>query len=341
MKNKFILSVASFVGLSAGLFCACSDSNSVAGTAEEPNQIAVEDVSSSSVILNDSEGSSCSSIQIPGQAGNDNEQPSSSSIVVGPVPNISTSSSSIVLSSSSVILDSESLSSAMIEEGSSSSITPPSSGSDDAPAVVPPASGSDGEQDVTPPSNSEQPKTLDNFVKQYVNDVNTKFDDNVLAYNLAYEKQCGGASNDCEDAAPVYYELTTPGLHKDMDMSHVEMLFPKTIDYLAKTPSVDEYCPFYLLNISPLGMDGGYTPETGFVLANIEGDKFTVIALRSHTCENTNKDRVFGILFRYCGNLSLDSKIEFIEPDGDFTTECRPANSIDVSSEWVNKNLLR
>lgn len=281
MKNKFILSVASFIGLSAGLFCACSDSSSVAGTAEEPNQIAVEDVSSSSVVL---------------------------------------SSSSMVSSSSSVIPSGS--------EESSSSITPPSSGSDDAPAVV-------------PPSNSEQPKTLDNFVKQYVNDVNTKFDDNVLAYNLVYEKQCGGASDDCEDAAPVYYELTTPGLHKDMNMSHVEMLFPKTIDYLAKTPSVDEYCPFYLLNISPIGMDGYYTPETGFVLANIEGGKLTVIALRSHTCESTNKDRVFGILFRYCGNLSLDSKIEFIEPDGNFTTECRPANSIDVSSEWVNKNLLR
>ncbi|MCQ2105548.1 MAG: hypothetical protein MJZ26_07125 [Fibrobacter sp.] len=292
MKNKFILSVASFIGLSAGLFCACSDSSSVAGTAEEPNQIAVEDVSSSS-------------IQIPGQAGD----------VVEPQ-----SSSSVILSSSSVILDPD--------RGSSSSITPPSSGSDDAPAVV-------------PPSNGVEPKTLDNFVKQYVNDVNTKFDDNVLAYNLVYEKQCGGASDDCEDATPVYYELTTPGLHKDMDMSHVEMLFPKTIDYLAKTPSVDEYCPFYLLNISPIGMDGGYTPETGFVLANIEGGKLTVIALRSHTCENTDKYRVFGILFRYCGNLSLDSIIEFIEPDGNFTTECRPANSIDVSSEWVNKNLLR
>lgn len=270
MKSKFILSVASFIGLSAGLFCACSDSSSVAGTAEEPNQIADEEVSSSS-------------IQIPGD-----DKP----------------------------------------QLSSSSVTPPGSESDDRPAVV-------------PPSNGEQPKTLDNFVKQYVNDVNTKFDDNVLAYNLVYEKQCGGASDDCEDAAPAYYELTTPGLHKDMDMSHVEMMFPKTIDLLSKTPSVDEYCPFYLLNISPIGMDGGYTPETGFVLANIESDKLTVIALRSNTCENTDKYRVFGILFRYCGNLSLDSIIEFIEPDGKDITECRPANSIDVSSEWVNKNLLR
>ena len=291
--------MASFIGLSAGLFCACSDSSSVAGTAEEPNQIAVEDVSSSSS-------------QIPNQVGDVVEPQSSSSVIL--------SSSSVVSSSSSVIPSGS--------EESSSSIASPGSDSDDQPAVV-------------PPSNGEQPKTLDNFVKQYVNDVNTKFDDNVLAYNLVYEKQCGGASDDCEDAAPVYYELTTPGLHKDMDMSHVEMLFPKTIDYLAKTPSVDEYCPFYLLNISPFGMDDYYSPETGFVLANIEYDNLTVIALRSHTCEYTNKDRVFGILFRYCGNLSLDSKIEFIEPDGNFTTECRPANSIDVSSEWVNKNLLR
>ncbi|MCQ2103666.1 MAG: hypothetical protein MJY98_10650 [Fibrobacter sp.] len=320
--------MASFIGLSAGLFCACSDSSSVAGTAEEPNQIAVEDVSSSSC-------------QIPGQAGNDNgscagndgEMQSSSSVDVGPVPNTSTSSSSFTMSSSSIILNPN--------QQTNDFHRPPSSDSDDQPAVVPPASGSDEEQDVTPPGNGEQPKTLDNFVKQYVNDVNTKFDDNVLAYHMVYEKQCGGASYDCEDVAPVYYELTTPGLHKDMDMSHVEMLFPKTIDYLAKTPSVDEYCPFYLLNISPVGMDGGYTPETGFVLANIENDKLTVIALRSHTCENTDKDRVFGILFRYCGELSLDSKIEFIEPDGRFETECRPANSIDVSSEWVNKNLVR
>lgn len=305
MKNKFILSVASFIGLSAGLFCACSDSSSVAGTAEEPNQIAVEDVSSSSVFPNDNdiessgtsspyeflssaeEESSSSSSQIPVQDGNDDK------------PQLSSSSN-----------------------------TPPGSDSDDAPAVV-------------PPGNGVQPKTLDNFVKQYVNDVNTKFDDNVLAYNLVYEKQCGGASDDCEDAAPVYYELTTPGLHKDMDLSHIEMMFPKTIDLLSKTPSVDEYCPFYLLNISPLGMDGGYTPETGFVLANIEGDKLTVIALRSLTCESTNKDRVFGILFRYCGELSSNPKIEFIEPDGKDITECRPANSIDVSSEWVNKSLLR
>ncbi len=300
MKSKFILSVASFIGLSAGLFCACSDSSSVAGTAEEPNQIAVEDVSSSSVILSSSSMVSSSSSVIPSGS----EESSSSS------------SSSIQIPGD----DKPQL--------SSSSNTPPGSESDDRPAVV-------------PPSNGEQPKTLDNFVKQYVNDVNTKFDDNVLAYNLVYEKQCGGASDDCEDAAPVYYELTTPGLHKDMNMSHVEMLFPKTRDHLAKTPSVDEYCPFYLLNISPLGMDGYYSPETGFVLANIEGDKLTVIALRSHTCESTDKDRVFGILFRYCGELSSNPKIEFTEPDGDFTTECRPANSIDVSSEWVNKILLR
>ena len=300
MKSKFILSVASFIGLSAGLFCACSDSGSVAGTAEEPNQIAVEDVSSSSVILSSSSMVSSSSSVIPSGS----EESSSSS------------SSSIQIPGD----DKPQL--------SSSSVTPPGSESDDRPAVV-------------PPSNGVEPKTLDNFVKQYVNDVNTKFDDNVLAYNLVYEKQCGGASDDCEDAAPVYYELTTPGLHKDMNMSHIEMMFPKTIDLLSKTPSVDEYCPFYLLNISPVGMDGGHTPETGFVLENIEGDKLTVIALRSHTCESTNKDRVFGILFRYCGNLSLDSKIEFIEPDGNFTTECRPANSIDVSSEWVNENLLR
>ncbi len=286
MKNKFILSVASFIGLSAGLFCACSDSGSVAGTAEEPNQIAVEDVSSSSL------------------------------------GNVPSSSSNIDSNSSSSVVPSD-------DEESSSSITPPGSDSDDQPAVV-------------PPSNGVEPKTLDNFVKQYVNDVNTKFDDNVLAYNLVYEKQCGGASDDCEDAAPVYYELTTPGLHKDMNMAHVEMLFPKTIDYLAKTPSVDEeYCPFYLLNISPFGMDDYYSPETGFVLANIEGGKLTVIALRSHTCESTNIDRVFGILFRYCGELSSNPKIEYIEPDGIFTMECRPVNSIDVSSEWVNKNLLR
>ncbi len=281
MKSKFILSVASFIGLSAGLFCACSDSSSVAGTAEEPNQIAVEDVSS--VILS--------------------------------------SSSNIDSNSSSSVVPSD-------DEESSSSVTPPGSESDDHPAVV-------------PPSNGVEPKTLDNFVKQYVNDVNTKFDDKVLAYHMVYEKQCGGASDDCEDAAPVYYELTTPGLHKDMDMSHVEMMFSKTIDLLSKTPSVDEYCPFYLLNISPVGMDDGYSPETGFVLANIEGGKLTVIALRSHTCESTNKDRVFGILFRYCGELSSNPKIEYIEPDEIFTMECRPANSIDVSSEWVNENLLR
>lgn len=313
MKNKFILSVASFIGLSAGLFCACSDSSSVAGTAEEPNQIAIEDVSSSSVILNDSEGSSSSSSDVPNSSSS--TIPSSSSVIPG--DDEESSSSSIQIPGD----DKPQL--------SSSSVTPPGSESDDRPAVV-------------PPSNGVEPKTLDNFVKQYVNDVNTKFDDNVLAYNLVYEKQCGGASDDCEDAAPVYYELTTPGLHKDMDMSHVEMLFPKTIDYLAKTPSIDEeYCPFYLLNISPVGMDGGYTPETGFVLTNIEDDKLTVIALRSHTCESTNKDRVFGILFRYCGELSSNPKIEFIESDGRFETECRPANSIDVSSEWVNKNLLR
>ncbi len=335
MKSKFILSVASFIGLSAGLFCACSDNVSVAGTAEEPNQIAIEDVSSSSVTLNDSEGSSSSSSDVPNSSSStipssssvipvDDEESSSSSIQIpGQAGNDdgARSSSSLILSSSSVILDPD--------RGSSSSITPPGSNNDDRPAVV-------------PPSNGVEPKTLDNFVKQYVNDVNTKFDDNVLAYHMVYEKQCGGASDDCEDATPVYYELTTPGLLKDMDMSHVEMMFPKTIDYLAKTPSIDEeYCPFYLLNISPVGMDGGYTPETGFVLTNIEDDKLTVIALRSHTCENTDKYRVFGILFRHCGELSSNPKIEFIESDGRFETECRPANSIDVSSEWVNKNLLR
>ena len=84
MKNKFILSVASFIGLSAGLFCACSDSSSVAGTAEEPNQIAVEDVSSSSLG------------NVPSSSSNIDSE-SSSSIVVGPVPNTSASSSSAAM----------------------------------------------------------------------------------------------------------------------------------------------------------------------------------------------------------------------------------------------------
>ena len=215
---------------------------------------------------------------------------------------------------------------------SSSSVTPPGSESDDRPAVV-------------PPSNGEQPRTLDNFIKQYGYSSDIKFDDMVLAYNLVYEKQCGGASDDCVDEPMEYQNFRRPGVHSDLTDLTVDAmaaLFPKAVGFHAKTPNADdEYCPFYLLNISPFGMDGGYTPETGFVLANIEGDKLTVIALRSHTCESTNKDRVFGILFRYCGELSSNPKIEYIEPDGIFTMECRPANSIDVSSEWVNKNLLR
>ncbi len=303
-------------GLVSGLFSACSDSSSVAGTAEEPNQIAVEDVSSSSVVAESS------SDVIPSSSSNVILS-SSSNVILNGSEGSSSSSNVIPSSSSNVILNGS--------EGSSSSSS----------SETPPDSNSDYQPQVTPPSNSVQPKTLDNFIKQYVNDVNTKFDDNVLAYNLVYEKQCGGASDDCEDATPVYYELITPGLHKDMDMSYVEMLFPKTIEALAKTPNADdEYCPFYLLNVSPLGMDGGYTPETGFILANIENDKLTVIALRSHSCEYVDKDRVFGILFRYCGELSSSPKIEYIEPDGIYTMECRPPNSIDVSSEWENKNLL-
>lgn len=317
----------SFFGLVAGLFCACSESSSVAGTAEEPNQIAEERSSSSEVILTPEgeESSSSEYVQIEGFSSSD----------VAPI-----SSSVNVLSSSSHDGQTSSSSNEI-------SVRPPVSSSssdvsDDAPQTVSsssiaPGSDSDGEP-VNPPSNGVPPITLDAFIKQYgVTDV--KFDENVLAYNLVYEKRCGLASDDCVDAPTVYEQFHRPGLFQNVDPSVIVELFPKAANFIAGIPGNEASCPFHLLNVSRELADGYVSPDAGFVLSEITSQTLTVTVLKTNTCEDDYKERVFGILFRSC-DLSENPIIKYQQHEGERTMECAPLGNIDFTSERVNQSLL-
>lgn len=288
------------------VFAACSDNASVAGTAVEPNQQAYENISSSSDVVSSSSApkTATSSASVPRSS---SVNPASSSSG----ENTAASFATPVPASSATQVPSSSPS----NPESSSTVTPPwedpqsSSGiNDDSPSV------------------QEPTNKLSDFTWQYRADV--EFDKNVLAYHLV---GCGHCEQGeiCDDTPAIYEEFRHARFYSEVDSDVIKYLFPKA-ENLISTRTKPLECPLRLLNVETRS-------NTGFVLTKISADTLTVVDLEiSSSCNVSTEEKVFGILFMYCGEFSSNVVVEHKEPEESAADVCVP----EYETEWINWNLL-
>ena len=301
LKNFSITCTAAFVA-----FCvfACA-SDHLAGTAEEPNQFAHNDSSSSSELNNLDESSSSQD-----STGLHPFTPSSSSQDTEPSPH-----NNPVSSSARTDAPSPRYSSA--DDNMGYSPIPASSSNRVAGASSSSFRGGNGGGGHF---NSDTTSTLDDYLEKNLPSPTTAiggaarkytFDSNVLAYNLIYES-CDLTKDTCSkpNEVPVYQ---TVGLHKidAKDLADVSTIFPITARRLGGSLKSSEGCSLYLLNIEES------TPAV-HVITEITKDSISLTNIFDNCdYERMPFDRYVGFLFEFCEELSDSTKI--------VTTEIRNA----------------
>ena len=271
--NKFLtVSVATF---SAFSLSACSDK--IAGTAEEPNQFANRDESSSSSISE-----------------TENGHPTIlSSSATQPAPATSISSSSQP--------EREGYTPIMIDPIPSSSSSNSTTGNDGSAGGFP----SIGNPDAVPTY------TLDSYLMHYgITEV--AFAENVLAYNVTF-KSCEASQKTCFES-PSIAKIKTIGLHKitQDDVNDLHSLFPITTQAISSSlhmqdgfvSRTQDGCPLYVLNIND-------TSPAVHVLTKISNETIAITEVHDN-CDYEARpfDIHVGFLFEYCGELSESPKID-------------------------------
>lgn len=292
----------------ATMFTACSDNPTTAGTAVEPNQdpIAYEDVSSSSIekIFSSSSKEVSSSSRIL-------ESSSSKEILNPPELQSSSSTPSRNTSSSS--------------DDSTSSVQPPVSQSSSSNMPVGRISSSSLNNDSNSPvQNDVVDVSLDGFIHRY-GYTDLHFDENVLAYKLLRTHLACEEEGLCSATPSVYEEYLSEGLHRNVEREVAKDLFPMAGAQLQK---FGEECPLYSLNVET-------TTYAGYVLTSISKDTLTVVDMDADYCD-TGIRRVFGILFKYCGEISAAPVIVH-QKRNETIASCR---ELGIFKEWINPGLL-
>lgn len=290
-------------------FCvfACSSDN-LAGTAEEPNQFAHNDSSSSSEMNNIDESSSSqdstdfkpfvphgrvsSSSQNAEPSPHNNPVSSSSQFLAPSEPKSSSTGNYIYYSNDSGYSPMPTSSSNRVAGASSSSFRG--------------GNGGGGH------FNSDTTSTLDDYLENNLPSPTTAiggaarkytFDSNVLAYNLIYES-CDLTKDTCSkpNEVPVYQ---TVGLHKidAKDLADVSTIFPITAKRLGGTLKSSEGCSLYMLNLNE-------TTPAVHVITQITKDSISLTNIYDNCdYERMPFDRYVGFLFEFCEELSDSTKI--------------------------------
>ncbi|WP_406539411.1 hypothetical protein [Fibrobacter sp.] len=268
--NKFLtISVAAFSALSLS---ACSDK--IAGTAEEPNQIAQGTESSSSA---ESSNSSVPSPTINISSSSESERDSFDPITINPTPSSSSKSTS----------------------GNGGS---PSFGNPDChcPSDSKCYCGSDGAPAYT----------LDDYLKNY-NITDVSYDENVLAFNKTYDGQLEDVYNSAKVNTS---QLRSIGLHKITreNLGGLGALFLKASVHMGgmlyeKDGVVSRTqggCQLYVLNVYD-------TSPVIHVLTEISKDTIKITDVHDNCdYEPYPFEMHVGFLFEYCGELSESPKID-------------------------------
>ena len=266
--NKFL--TASTMALAA--FCSFACSDKIAGTAEEQNQIANGEKSSSS-----SEGETANGVI-----------PDSSNSNTSPAPSVDVSSSS------------------RYDEGFTPIYIDPSSSSNTA------GEGNKGnDPDVVGNPDTVPAYTLDSYLKYYgITEV--AYDDNVLGYNVTFKSCDASQETCFESPSIAKLrELGLHKLTAE-NASGLGVLFLRTAMNMGNklyenngaVSRTQDGCPLYILNIND-------TSPAVHVLTKISKDSIAITEIHDNcNYEPRPFDMHVGFLFEYCGELSESPEIE-------------------------------
>lgn len=312
------LIIASFV---AALLCAgCSDSDNLAGTAEEPNELAYqeqEDSSSSEQI----KSSSSSSERTKKSSSSSSKEPakpkSSSSVVDNDKPG--TSSSAPASSSSS--------------EKPPQGIQPPDENDKSSSSSVPSSSSfkDPGDGDThTPPQSStpENPPSLSDYIAIFgLEDM--PFDTTVMASVAMREESSSPQDPPSAQAS----EFDRVGAHQFVkeNIAAISTYFPqaaKQYSELVEAIANDSAeCGLYLLNIR------GSDETAGHLLTGVSADTMTVVDIVAPNCQKNTSGKLVRFLFSYCGDVDRDPEIKRTSVTSDISANRCPDKL--MGSEWV------
>ena len=266
--NKFL--TASTMALAA--FCSFACSDKIAGTAEEQNQIANGEKSSSS-----SEGETANGVI-----------PDSSNSNTSPAPSVDVSSSS------------------RYDEGFTPIYIDPSSSSNTA------GEGNKGnDPDVVGNPDTVPAYTLDSYLKYYgITEV--AYDDNVLGYNVTFKSCDASQETCFESPSIAKLrELGLHKITQE-DVNDLHSLFPITTQAISSSLHMQDGfvsrtqngCPLYVLNIND-------TSPAVHVLTKISNEAIAITEVHDN-CDYEKRpfDMYVGFLFEYCGELSESPQID-------------------------------
>ena len=313
-----ILIIASFV---AALLCAgCSDSDNLAGTAEEPNELAYQDQPISSSKEPDAQISSSSERTKKSSSSSSKEPAKPKSSSSSKAPEKPDTSSSAPASSSSSELPPEGIQPPDENDKSSSSSVPSSSSFKDP---------GDGDTHTPPQSSTpENPPSLSDYIAIFgLEDM--PFDTTVMA-SIATKED---TSSPQQPPAAQTSEFDRIGVHQFVKQNIYALsdLFPiaaKQYKELATAIANDSAeCGLYLLNIR------GSSENVGHLLTNVTPDSMTVVDIVAPNCMTNTNGKLVRFLFSYCGDVNSDPEIVRTSVTSDVPTKQCPDRL--TGSEWV------
>ena len=319
-----------FASFAMVLLCSgCSESDKLAGTAEEPNELAYQDQPLSSSEKPDTLESS-SSKQVKSNSSSEREKSSSSSSKEPDKPKSS--------SSSKAPEKPETSSSA---PGSSSSSEKPPDGNDpfdgdqnesSSSSKIPASSSSkepgDGDTQSPPTQTTPKPLTLSDYIALFdLEDM--PFDTTVMASIATKEDSFTQQQPPAAQAT----EFDGIGVHQfvKQNIYALNELFPiaaKQYKELADAIANDSAeCGLYLLNIR------GSSENVGHLLTKVSPDTMTVVDIVASNCLTNTNGKLVRFLFSYCGDVDRDPIIKRTSVTSDIPANRCPDKL--MGSEWV------
>lgn len=324
--NKLKIFFASFAMV---LLCTgCSESDKLAGTAEEPNELAYQDQPLSSSEKPDTLESS-SSKQVKSSSSS-SEKTSSSSSSQEPVK---PKSSSSVVDNDKPGTSSSAPASSSSSEKPPQGIQPPDENDKSSSSSVPFSSSSKdpGDGDThTPPQTStpDNPLSLSDYIALFGLE-DTPFDTTVMASVATKED----SSTQQQPPAAQATEFDGIGVHQfvKQNIYALNELFPiaaKQYKKLADAIKNDNAeCGLYLLNIR------GSNETAGHLLTKVSPDTMTVVDIVAPNCLTNTNGKLVRFLFSYCGDVDSDPVIKRTSVTSDIPVSRCPDKL--MGSEWV------
>lgn len=324
--NKLKIFFASFAMV---LLCTgCSESDKLAGTAEEPNELAYQDQVSSSSKEPDTLISS-SSERVKSSSSSSEKTSSSSSSLEPAKPK----SSSSVVDNDKPGTSSSAPASSSSSEKPPQGIQPPDENDKSSSSSVPSSSSfkdpGDGDTHSPPQSSTpENPPSLSDYIAIFgLEDM--PFDTTVMA-SIATKED---TSSPQQPPAAQTSEFDRIGVHQfvKQNIFALQDLFPiaaKQYKELATAIANDSAeCGLYLLNIR------GSSENVGHLLTNVTPDSMTVVDIVAPNCMTNTNGKLVRFLFSYCGDVNSDPEIVRTSVTSDVPTKQCPDRL--TGSEWV------